>query len=129
MITTFRHLQEGLSPVTGPLIACGYIRSPSSCAIGLPKVEQISLILFATDFEDPQSKTTASNARRHTPQSQRGPLHTPADVVAAVRNNTLVLDTKFNALVTLVKELVRERGYAKYETIRTSYPFATRECR
>jgi hypothetical protein len=80
-------------------------------------VEQISLILFATDFEDPQSKTTASNALRHTPQSQRGPLHTPADVVAAVRNNTLVPDTKLNALVTLVKELVRERGYAKYETI------------
>jgi hypothetical protein len=29
----------------------------------------------------------------------------------------LVPDTKLNALVTLVKELVRERGYAKYETI------------
>jgi hypothetical protein len=76
------------------------------------------LILFATDFEDPQSKTTASNARRHTPQSQRGPLHTPADVVGAVRNNTLVPNTKLHALVTLVKELVRERGYAKYETIK-----------
>jgi hypothetical protein len=80
-------------------------------------VEQISLILFATDFEDSQSKTTASNARCHTPQSRRGPLHTPADVVAAVRNNTLVPDTKLNALVTPVNELVRERGYAKYETI------------
>jgi hypothetical protein len=34
-----------------------------------------------------------------------------------IRNNTPVPDTKLNALVTLVKELVRERGYAKYETI------------
>jgi hypothetical protein len=49
--------------------------------------------------------------------AQRGPFHIPADVVAALRNNTLVPDTKLNAIVTLVKELVRERRYAKYETI------------
>jgi alkylhydroperoxidase family enzyme len=47
----------------------------------------------------------------------KGALHTPAEVVAAVRDNTPVPDAKLNALVTLVKELVRERGYAKDKTI------------
>ena len=41
----------------------------------------------------------------------------PAEVVAAVHNNTPVPDAKLNALVTLVRELVRERGYAKEKTI------------
>lgn len=44
-------------------------------------------------------------------------LRTPAEVVAAVRNDTPVPDAKLNALVILVKELVRERGYARDETI------------
>jgi uncharacterized peroxidase-related enzyme len=48
----------------------------------------------------------------------KGWLRTPADVVAAIRNNTTVPDPKLDALVTLVKELVRERGYARPETIR-----------
>jgi AhpD family alkylhydroperoxidase len=47
----------------------------------------------------------------------KGALHTPAEVVAAVRDNTPVPDAKLNALVTLVRELVRERGYAKDQTI------------
>ena len=44
-------------------------------------------------------------------------LRTPAEVIAAVQNNTLVPDAKLNALVNLVKEPVRERGYAKEETM------------
>jgi hypothetical protein len=47
----------------------------------------------------------------------KGPLHTPAEVVEAVRSNQPVPDAKLNALVTLVKEIVRERGYAKEKTI------------
>jgi alkylhydroperoxidase family enzyme len=44
-------------------------------------------------------------------------LQTPAEVVAAVRDNTPVPDAKLNALVTLARELVREPGYAKDKTI------------
>jgi hypothetical protein len=44
-------------------------------------------------------------------------LRTLAEVIAAVRNNTPVPDAKLNALVGLVRELVRERGYAKENTI------------
>jgi AhpD family alkylhydroperoxidase len=44
-------------------------------------------------------------------------LRVPAEVIAAVQNNTPVPDAKLNALVNLAKELVRERGYAKEKTI------------
>ena len=44
-------------------------------------------------------------------------LRTPSEVIAAVQNNTPVPDAKLNALVNLVKEPVRERGYAKEETM------------
>jgi alkylhydroperoxidase family enzyme len=47
----------------------------------------------------------------------KGALHTSAEVVAAVRDNTPVPDAELNALVILMKELVRERGYAKDKTI------------
>jgi alkylhydroperoxidase family enzyme len=40
----------------------------------------------------------------------------PAEVIEAVHNNTPIPDSRLNALVTLVRELVRERGYAKEET-------------
>ena len=44
-------------------------------------------------------------------------LLTPLEVIAAVHDNTPVPDAKLNALVSLVRELVRERGYAKAKTI------------
>jgi AhpD family alkylhydroperoxidase len=44
-------------------------------------------------------------------------LRTPAEVIAAVQNNTPVPDAKLNGVVHLVKELVRERGDAKEKTI------------
>jgi alkylhydroperoxidase family enzyme len=44
-------------------------------------------------------------------------LRTPAEIVFAIRHNIPVPDTKFDAIVTLVKELVRGRGYARQKTI------------
>ena len=44
-------------------------------------------------------------------------LLTPPEVIAAVHDNTPVPDAKLNALVSLVRELVRERGYAKVKTV------------
>jgi alkylhydroperoxidase family enzyme len=48
----------------------------------------------------------------------KGALHVQPVLVAAIRNSTPVPDAKLNALVNLVRELVRERGYGKDETIR-----------
>ncbi len=44
-------------------------------------------------------------------------LHAPADVVSAVRSNQPLSDPKLNALVTLTKEIVSERGHVRAETI------------
>ena len=44
-------------------------------------------------------------------------LRTPGEIVSAIRSNRRVLDTKIDALVTLVRELVRERGHVRQETI------------
>ena len=50
-------------------------------------------------------------------QSGGNSLLTPPEVIAAVHDNTPVPDAKLNALVSLVREPVRERGYTKAKTI------------
>ncbi len=75
-----------------------------------PRERQI--ILLAASVENNCNYCTAAHS-----QIAKTLLPTPAEVVAAVRNNTPVPDAKLNALVNLVKELARERGYAKEKTI------------
>src|SRR5258707_13290156 len=75
-----------------------------------PRERQI--ILLAASVENHCNYCAAA----HSTIAKRA-LHTPAEVVAAVRDNTPVPDAKLNVLVTLVQELVRERGYTKDNTI------------
>lgn len=44
-------------------------------------------------------------------------LHASAEVVTAVRSNQPLSDPKLNALVTLTKEIVSERGHVRTQTI------------
>ena len=44
-------------------------------------------------------------------------LHVPAEVVSAVRSNVPVSDPKLNALVSLTKEIVSERGHVRAQTM------------
>ena len=41
----------------------------------------------------------------------------PADIINAVRNRESIADSKLNALISLTRELVRERGYADPELV------------
>jgi uncharacterized peroxidase-related enzyme len=75
-----------------------------------PRERQI--ILLAASVENNCNYCAAAHS-----QIAKALLRTPAEVVAAVQNTTPVPDAKLNALVNLVKELVRERGYAKEKTI------------
>ena len=70
------------------------------------------IILLAASVENNCNYCAAAHS-----QIAKALLRTPAEVIAAVQNNTPVPDAKLNALVNLVKELVRERGYAKEKTI------------
>jgi AhpD family alkylhydroperoxidase len=75
-----------------------------------PRERQI--ILLAASVENNCNYCAAAHS-----QIAKALLRTPAEVIAAVQNNTPVPDAKLNALVNLVKELVRERGYAKEKSI------------
>jgi uncharacterized peroxidase-related enzyme len=66
------------------------------------------LILLAASVENHCGYCAAAHST-----IAKGALHTPAEVVAAIRNNAPLPDRKLNALVVLVKELVHERGQAK----------------
>ena len=44
-------------------------------------------------------------------------LHAPAEIVSAVKSKRSLSDPKLNALVTLTKEIVSERGHVRAETI------------
>jgi alkylhydroperoxidase family enzyme len=70
------------------------------------------LILCTASVENRGSYcTTAHSAILETA------LRTPGEIVFAIRHNIPVPDTKLDAVVTLVKELVRGRGYARQKTI------------
>ena len=71
------------------------------------------LILLAASVENDCNYCVAAHSA-----IAKGALHTPEKIVAAIRNNTPVPDAKLNALIALVKEIVRERGYASEETVR-----------
>jgi uncharacterized peroxidase-related enzyme len=75
-----------------------------------PRERQI--ILLATSVENNCNYCAAAHS-----QIAKTLLRTPAEVIAAVQNKTPVPDVKLNALVDLVRDLVRERGYAKDKTI------------
>src|SRR5215470_3600928 len=92
-----------------PTVLQGYLRLDAFYEKGSFTSREQQLILLAVSVENYCTAAHSAVAK--------GALHTPAEVVAAIRNNTPIPDKKLSALVTLVKELVRERGYAKGETI------------
>jgi uncharacterized peroxidase-related enzyme len=75
-----------------------------------PRERQI--ILLAASVENHCNYCAATHS-----QIAKALLRTPAEIIAAVQNNTPVPDAKLNALVALVRELVRERGYAEEKSI------------
>jgi uncharacterized peroxidase-related enzyme len=97
---------------TNPTVLQGYLALDAAYEKGSFTPRERQIILLAASVENNCNYCAAAHST-----IAKGPLHTPAEVVAAIRNHAAVPDTKLNALVTLVKELVRERGYAKDETI------------
>jgi AhpD family alkylhydroperoxidase len=95
-----------------PAVLQGYLALDSVYENGSFTPRERQIILLAASVENHCNYCAAAHST-----IAKGALHTPAEVVAAVRDNTLVPDAKLNALVTLVRELVRERGYAKDKTI------------
>jgi alkylhydroperoxidase family enzyme len=95
-----------------PAVLQGYLALDAVFEKGSFTSRERQIILLAANVENHCNYYAAAHST-----IAKGALHTPAEVVAAARDNTPVPDAKLNALVTLVKELVRERGYAKDESI------------
>src|SRR5262249_53408472 len=95
-----------------PTVLQGYLALDALYEKGSFTPREQQLILLAVSVENHCNYCTAAH-----PTVSKRTLRSPAQMVADTRNNTSVPDKKLNAIVTLVKELVRERGYAKGETI------------
>jgi uncharacterized peroxidase-related enzyme len=95
-----------------PAVLQGYLALDAAYEKGSFTPRERQLILLAASVENHCNYCAAAHST-----AAKGALHTPVEVVSAIRNNTSVPDAKLNALVTLVKEIVRERGFAKEETI------------
>ena len=90
----------------------GYLALGAVFEKGSFTARERQIILLAASVENSCNYCAAAHS-----QIAKRLLRTPAEVIAAIQNNTPVSDAKLNALVNLVKELVRERGYAKEKTI------------
>ena len=97
-----------------PTVLRGYLALDAFYEKGSFTPRERQLILLAASVENHCNYCAAAHST-----VAKGALHTPAEVVAAIRDNAPVPDKKLNALVALVKELVRERGRAKDQTIQT----------
>jgi uncharacterized peroxidase-related enzyme len=95
-----------------PTVLQGYLALDAIWEKGSFPPSERQLILLAASVENGCDYCAAAHSAM-----ARGTLHTREEIVAAIRNNTSVPDAKLNALVALVEEIVRERGYASEETI------------
>ena len=103
MMTTFAN---------SPIVLQGYLELEDVFEHGSFNPKERQLILLATSVENDCSYCAAA----HSTIAQSF-LFTSSEIVAAVLNGQPVPDAKLNALVTLVTEVVRERGNAKDETL------------
>ena len=70
------------------------------------------LILLAASVENNCNYCIAAHST-----IAKGFLHAAPETVSAIRTTTPVAERKIDALVNLTREIVRERGFAKEETI------------
>lgn len=90
----------------------GYVALDSAFEGGSFRSRERQLILLAASVENNCNYCIAAHST-----ILKNALRTPDEIVSAVRSNNTLPDRKLNALVMLVKELVRRRGYAREETI------------
>lgn len=97
-----------------PAVLQGYLALDAVFEKGSFTPRERQLILLAASVENHCDYCVAAHST-----IAKGALHTPAEIVSAIRENTPVPNPKLNALVALVREIVSERGYAKEETIQS----------
>ena len=95
-----------------PAVLEGYLALGAVFERGSFTPRERQIILLAASVENRCNYCAAAHSA-----IAKGALHTPAEVIAAVSQGLPIPDAKLNALVSLVRELVHERGYANETTI------------
>jgi AhpD family alkylhydroperoxidase len=95
-----------------PVVLQGYLTLDAAYEKGSFTPRERQLILLAASVENNCDYCAAAHST-----VAKSVLLTPPELITAVRKGLPVPDVKLNALITLVKELVRERGYATDETV------------
>ena len=95
-----------------PAVLKGYLAIDDVFEKGTFTAVERQVILLAASEENKCAYCSAAHATiaKHF-------LHAPAETIAAVRDGKPVQDQKLNVLVDLVREIVRERGFASPGTV------------
>lgn len=95
-----------------PTVLGGYLAMDAHFQKGTFSPAEQQIIQLAASVVNRCGYCTAAHST-----AAKGFFHVPADVVTAIRTNQPVPDAKLNALVTLVKEIVAERGHVQESTV------------
>ena len=95
-----------------PAVLQGYLAMDGVFEKGTFTPVERQLILLAASLENNCDYCVAAHST-----IAKGVLHAPAETIAAVREGKTLVDQKQNALVNLVREIVRERGFASPATV------------
>jgi AhpD family alkylhydroperoxidase len=90
-----------------PTALQGYLALDAIWGDGSFPPRERQLILLAASVENECEYCVALHS-----SIAKNALYVPAQIISAIINNTSLTDGKLSALIVLVKELVRERGYA-----------------
>lgn len=95
-----------------PAVLQGYLAMDGVFEKGTFTPVERQAILLAASEENSCAYCSAAHAT-----IAKNFLHAPAEMVAAIRDGRPLADQKLNALVHLVREIVRKRGFASPETV------------
>jgi uncharacterized peroxidase-related enzyme len=95
-----------------PTVLQGYLAMDAVFEKGTFTPIERQLILLAASVENNCNYCAAAHST-----IAKNFLHAPAETIAAVRDRKTITDRKHNALVNLVREIVKERGYVKSDTV------------
>lgn len=97
-----------------PTVLQGYLAMDGVFEKGTFTPVERQLILLAASLENNCNYCVAAHST-----IAKGFLHAPAETIAAVRSGQSLPDKKQNALVSLVREIVRERGFASPASVQS----------
>ena len=96
-----------------PAAAKGYHALISEFSKSSLTPQEMQIVLLTVSIENNGAYCTAAHST-----AAKSLAKVPDDVIGAIRDGRSVPDPRLNALVTITREIVRDRGYVKPETMR-----------